>query len=263
MPKIVACLAESGLVITHADASISATAVGSVVREARLQGDFRPFVLALLRTVPAQVEALIAHAQRDTTGLSVPAPFARKRAPQAAGLIQWLGDEYVKSGNLVLPEEVIVETLNTDRRPEMPSWVEDRLAVGARAEQYTLVFERSHAAPKAVLHVAAESDRYGYDVENASGPETRCVEVKGSRGATLRFELSAHELRVAEGLGARYEIQFWGGIDLTRPMAEEYPLLIDEGYPIRLLDPAALIRAGDLSAEPASWRVTGSPVAPA
>jgi hypothetical protein len=82
--------------------------------------------------------------------------------------------------------------------------------------------------------------------------------VKGSGGAEPRFFMSDNEWRKAHDDPSTYEVQFWGGIDLNRPAADEYPALRARGFPIVLRDLPALATAGVLDAQPERWRVSAT-----
>jgi hypothetical protein len=54
-----------------------------------------------------------------------------------------------------------------------------------------------------------------------------------SGGVEPRFFMSDNEWRKAHDDPSSYEIEFWGGIDLNRPAADEYPALRIKGFPDR------------------------------
>jgi hypothetical protein len=137
-----------------------------------------------------------------------------------------------------------------------PQWVEEREQVGRRAEAYSLRHEREQHGPKSVLYVSRDvGDQYGYDLENRSAAQPRCIECKGSRSTTVTFVITAHELNTARQESSGYEIQFWGGIDLARSPKEEYDALIEQGYPIVITDPAAGIADGRMTSECVAWQI--------
>lgn len=70
--------------------------------------------------------------------------------------------------------------------------------------------------------------------------------------------MSNNEWRKSQEDPSNYEVQFWGGIDLNRPVAEEYAALRQRGYPVVLRDLPALSAAGRLAAFPDRWRVSAS-----
>jgi hypothetical protein len=108
-----------------------------------------------------------------------------------------------------------------------------RLDVGDRAEFYSYRLERLAASDASSIRwVSREDDRLGYDIENVEEKPTRLIEVKGSGGSLPRFFLSANEWRVAHLETPRYEIHFWGEIDLGRPHHVEYDILREKGFPI-------------------------------
>jgi hypothetical protein len=87
--------------------------------------------------------------------------------------------------------------------------------------------------PSRVLWVAAESDRFGYDIEVCDMDPPRILEVKGSSTAVRKFHLSAHELEVARAWSSRCVIHLWAEVDLTTKMGEEYRRIRALGYPIQ------------------------------
>lgn len=70
--------------------------------------------------------------------------------------------------------------------------------------------------------------------------------------------MSDNEWRKAHDQPSSYEVQFWGGIDLNRPAAEEYAALRARGFPIVLRDLPALDVAGAIEAQPERWRVAST-----
>jgi hypothetical protein len=132
----------------------------------------------------------------------------------------------------------------------------DQKAVGDRAELYTIQFERTRTNPSLIAWVARDSDSLGFDVEDRSTSPTRCIEVKGSRDTELMFFLSETELEKAREIGSRYELQFWGGIDLSVDPSAEYALLRAKGYPTRLEDLSIRLKGMDM--QPVRWRVSPS-----
>jgi hypothetical protein len=86
-------------------------------------------------------------------------------------------------------------------------------------------------------------------------PEAR-TEVQGSGGVEPRFFMSDNEWRKAHDDPSSYEIQFWGGIDLNRPSADEYPALRIKGFPIVLRDLPTLAATGFLDAQSDRWRLS-------
>jgi hypothetical protein len=92
-------------------------------------------------------------------------------------------------------------------------------------------------------------------VEDRSINPRRCIEVKGRRETEFMFYLSANEWNKAHALGPNYEVQFWGGIDLTIDPAVEYSKLRASGYPIVIPNLTAEL-GNSLEAVAVNWRVT-------
>src|SRR5260370_5682502 len=163
--------------------------------------------------------------------------LAQTSAPQLVGVLQFwpevqLRPELFIPANLVSELNTIVALLPPE--PRTPNWVADQKAVGDRAELYTVQFERTRTIPSLISWVARDSDSLGFDVEDRSTSPTRCIEVKGSRDTELMFFLSEAEFEKANEIGSRYELQFWGGIDLSVDPSAEYVLLRAKGYPTRI-----------------------------
>jgi hypothetical protein len=63
-------------------------------------------------------------------------------------------------------------------------------------------------------------------------------------------------MRAAGEHGALYELHFWGGISLRRPMHNEYRALREAGYPVVLRDLAQAVSLGQVLLEPTTWHAT-------
>jgi len=186
--------------------------------------------------------------------------IAREAAAQLIGLLE-LWQAVDTSPTLRIPRELIAELDSVwallPREPNSPPWILERLAVGDRAEAYTVQYERSQVDDPGVVHwVSKESDALGWDVEDRSRLPSRCIEVKGRRDATITFYLTANELKQAEALGPRYELQFWGGINLQEDPADEYRRLRASGYPLRFENLAEELKKAAWNLAATEWRVT-------
>jgi hypothetical protein len=118
----------------------------------------------------------------------------------------------------------------------------EKEAVGDIGEELALSYERGRlmAAGRVVeAHCVRRISRLrvnaGYDVESfndaaPSGIYDRFIEAKAARGKQLRFFWTENEMKVAEELGERYWIYFFGGVDASsrttafRPMTFQDPL---------------------------------------
>jgi hypothetical protein len=139
---------------------------------------------------------------------------------------------------------------------EVPEWARERKGVGDRAEMYTVHYERTRVTNRsAVVWVARDTDSLGYDVEDRSQSPSRCIEVKGRRDREEIFFMSQNEMNRARELSGRYEVHFWGGIDLSRDPATEYSALRAEGYPLVIERLAVALDRGEWAAEPTRWRI--------
>lgn len=189
--------------------------------------------------------------------LRCPRVRLRRLAPTVGTLLSW--DPAHRGGlELVVPLALLDDALaisSMDRAGDLPEWVEEKHSVGWRAEMYSLRRERTHLGIDHVLHTSRDvGDGFGYDIETNATEPSRYIEVKASRGETLSFLLTRKELSVAEANPERYEIQFWGGISLGRDPAEEFPLLIERGYPTIITDVAGALTGAGWSSECESWR---------
>jgi hypothetical protein len=186
-------------------------------------------------------------------------------APQLFGLLQNWPD--LRGHTLTVPQHLVSElaavwALLSPPPPERAEADARRWSIGKRAELYSYQLERLNAdRPSAIVWVAQDDDNLGYDIEDRTPSPRRRIEVKGSGGRDVRFFLTANEWRKAQIDPATYEIQFWGGIDLNRSAAEEYPVLRAEGYPVVFQNVADLLASGVLDAVPDRWKVTNPPTA--
>lgn len=254
-------LTSLGFLVLDRDGLWTLTAVGERIMQARANRDWRPLTALYLRAGSLDREVLAFLAEADTQGDHAVLRYARARTvcPALAAVVSWVPQW--RMGNLL---RVPLDALQTamavaamDLAEHRPDWVADRERVGQRAEAYSLRLERERHGIAAVLHTSREEgDRFGYDLEEVSNTPSRLIECKGSRGSTLRFVISAHELGVAAREGNRYEVQYWGEIDLSRVPDREYRLLREAGYPKVIDDPAKAVDDRVLVAECASWNVT-------
>lgn len=214
--------------------------------------------VALLKSEPFHGQALrlVATGVKEGGELRVHQDIARHEGPQAAPLLAWISGE--RDGWLPIPSELLAAAVLRDPVEPIPPWIEDQAFVGKRAEQYSLLRE-TLGGDGHVLYVASERDDAGYDIE-VIGPEgSRYIEVKGARSRKTVFHLSLGELREAERKAERFEIHFWGGIDLSSAMPHEYARLVAEGYPLVYPNLARHLHEGDLVAEPDGYEVRPKP----
>lgn len=259
--ELLSLLARLGLVVLE-EHTVRRTSAGNRVMRAARQGDLCALGEVLIRsgTFHDQARLLIGAATRDADGnLRCGAEQARKCAPQLLGVLSsWPG---IRLRPSVFIPAALAKELNAiwallPPEPEVPPWEAERKAVGNRAETYShqLELERIGDASK-LLWVARDDDGLGWDIEDRSLSPFRCIEVKGRRDANLVFYLSETEWSKAREVGPRYEVHFWGRIDLCRDAAEEYGLLRAAGYPTIVHDLAAQVQAGIWTMTPVKWRV--------
>jgi len=119
-------------------------------------------------------------------------------------------------------------------------------AIGDRAEEIIFRYIRETVAgATAVRHVAADGETPGWDIEyqDANG-ELNAVEVKAASGSAFaNFELTQGELNAARRLRRLYWVYLLADC------------LSSNGKLERIQDPAALLDAGRLKAEPIAWRI--------
>lgn len=116
----------------------------------------------------------------------------------------------------------------------------EREALGKIGEQLAMAFERRRLLDSGHL-VEAQCVRLisklrvnaGYDVESfdgsaPSGTFDRFIEVKASRSKDLRFYWTENEMKVAQQLGARYWIYYFGGVDEVTQETDLAPMLFQD-----------------------------------
>lgn len=259
--SILGALVDARLVkVTLLSDDLMVTDAGRTAAEALNNRDWSIYATRLLELpwLQAQLHASLGAVSVDADGSLVDRERVALHWPMLAVVLGWLPSVPGRGGNVRLPTHWLDRLHFAPEPAEVPAWVQANAAVGNRAERYSLHFERSRTAPAAVLWVASESDRYGYDIEVQEHSGIRAVEVKGSSTARRQFQLTGHELDVAGRLGGRYVVQFWGEIDTQSDMAEEYQRLRVRGYPIQYRNPAALIEAGELAVQASVWQVVDS-----
>jgi hypothetical protein len=254
-------LAELKLARQEGDA-LKLTKAGAVVANLEIEFRARALGLTLIHAgrFHSQVRTLLEIGSLDSSGdFRCQIRLAQTSAPQLVGVLQFWPEvrqwpELFIPATLASELNTIVALLPPEQRT--PKWVADQKAVGDRAELYTVQFERTRTVPSLISWVARDSDSLGFDVEDRSTSPTRCIEVKGSRDTELMFFLSENEVEKANEIGSRYELQFWGGIDLSMDPSAEYALLRAKGYPTRLEHLS--IRLRDMKMQPVRWRVSSS-----
>jgi hypothetical protein len=189
--------------------------------------------------------------------LVCPRQEAQKSSPQLIGVLRrWPEVEF--AAVLRVPPELAKDLL--DVWAIIPSRPRDelyRLSVGDRAEMYSYRLERLNAQDVSAIHwVSREDERLGYDVEDVSKVPSRLIEVKGSGGQRTRFFLSANEWRVAHSEELRFEIQYWGEIDLSVPPEREYEDLRQRGFPVVYRRLNRLIGAGSIEVRVDTYEVS-------
>lgn len=240
--------------------SLKRTPAGDKVARTLRQDDDSALKMTLIRSGHFfdQARLLLECGRIENDLLRCPIRTARAIAPQLVAIVEgWTGVSTYPE--LTIPK-LILQELNSvwallPPEPEMPRWAAERKAVGDRAEMYTVQLERTVINPSEILWVARDSDSLGFDVEDTSILPTRCIEVKGRRDNDVVFYLSEREWEKAHELGERYEVHFWGGINLATQPAVEYALLRSNGYPLIFKNPAKMI-GSKFAAAAVSWRFT-------
>jgi len=235
--------------------------LGDRVAKDLLQDNFTAFGLALIRSgcFHDQARLLVELGQLQPDGrLLCEHRRVKTVAAQFLGVLTWWAD-VVLVPEVVIPKQ-LVDEMNAVWAwvpPAVtPSWTVERQKIGLRAEMYTVQTEKHTAVdPTSIAWVARDSDSLGYDVEDRTQHPSRCIEVKGSREASPIFFLSENEWRRATELGSRYEVQFWGEIDLGREPSIEYPILRSAGYPIVIPNIVVAVREGLWRATSVRWKI--------
>ncbi|MYE15848.1 MAG: DUF3883 domain-containing protein [Gemmatimonadetes bacterium] len=205
-----------------------------------------------------QIGALISAATFDAHGnLLCRRGLALETAAQLVGILRrW--NEVVWLRNFEVPCGLVEDLLvSWPLMPTPRTSTDQKKEVGNRGEAYSFQFERERASdPKAIKWVALDDDSLGYDIEDQGANPTRLIEVKGSRLAEARFIMTASEWRVAQDVGDRYEVHYWGEITLSRSRVEEYQHLRTAGYPCVYPSLQEAISDGVLEVTPEKYRLT-------
>jgi hypothetical protein len=184
----------------------------------------------------------------------------RREAPQLLAILG-LRERVIVGGEIRLSRQ-LYEQVGTvwafmEQSEQLPPWLKERQLVGHLAELFSWNFERIRADdPSRVGWVSQDDDSLGYDIEDHNASPSRCIEVKGSRGPSVQFIMSPNEMRKARILGSRYEIHFWGQLDLSQNPETHYDALVGAGYPITIRDPVVEFDLAGWQLEPESWRIT-------
>jgi hypothetical protein len=113
----------------------------------------------------------------------------------------------------------------------------EREVLGEIGEELAVAFERDRLASAGHVveaHCVKRISKFrvnaGYDIESFDGHSTtngcdRYIEVKTSRGKNLRFYWTENEMRIAQKLGERYWIYFFGGVNQATKSTKVHPLL--------------------------------------
>lgn len=237
---------------------ISATGSGRAAAMELAAGRWATYADLLMRSdaLCNQLSRVLRHAEAAADGLRLYGPRTASSAPQLAVVLGWLDNGDQQSGYVALPMHLVARvTLAQPPKELIPSWVPRNGQVGWRAEMYSLLLQRTTGGTADVVHVAADSPRYGYDIEDRSANGPKYIEVKGSTGTDFRFFITRNERAAAQRLGNEYSIHFWGGVDLASDMQEEYVRLRGDGYPLVLNNPEAEFNTDQVDISPSEWSV--------
>lgn len=252
--------------VTRDHGALRLTRDGERARAMRRSQGQRPLVLAMLRSglFHDQARRLLEAATPDEDGrLTCRLHDARRAGAQLVGSLQaW--PEVRTRPELVIPPD-LVEELSTAWALLPPPPVErgeaetTKKSIGDRAELYSYQLERSRTHRlSAIVWVSRDDENLGYDIEDRSVAPRRLIEVKGSSETAVRFFLSDNEWRKAHENRDRYEVHFWGGINLHRDVGDEFHLLRGMGYPLIYRDIPEVIANEGLLATPWKWKVVES-----
>lgn len=258
--EIIGVLVDFALV-TQRDGYLRTTKLGRQLATQDHQTGGRGMARTLLRagTFADQVRRLLELSARLPDGsLTCSRTAARANAPQLIGLLRrWSG--VTVSSTVVIPPPVAAELDDPWSLVWRPGPTSDaKKAIGDRAELYSYLQERLLAdAASSIRWVSRDDEGLGYDIEDVTSSPSRRIEVKGTAGTISRFYMSTHEWAVAHDQPRRYEIQFWGRIDLNIPEISEFDRLRELGYPIVFRDLEACVRDGRLAASVETFCLRG------
>ena len=123
---------------------------------------------------------------------------------------------------------------------QLDEFLRERNEVGAIAESLVLEYETERlrsagheVESRCIRPVSRLWVDAGYDIQSFNGRSPavkfdRFIEVKGSRGAEVRFIWSENEMAVAKAFGRKYWLYFQGGIDPKTGNAKNKPLLFQD-----------------------------------
>jgi hypothetical protein len=252
-------LVELQLVTSDKD-RVGLSFAGKRVARALESGKVHALALTLIRAgyFHVQVLRLLELAIYDEHGnLTCDYKAARTNAGMVTSLLTWWPDVKVRP-NFLVPSELAKE-LHTlvAITPPPKRWLEERYEVGERAEAYSFQLERTNATDASKIRwVSRESDAFGWDMEDDNQNPQRLIEVKGRRDGSVEFYLSENEWTQAQANSSRYELHFWGEIDLRRDRNIEYAVLRESGYPLVIRDLAStLLDAAHWKMSATDWRV--------
>ena len=177
------------------------------------------------------------------------------------GDLYWVAEHLLQLGILVRTDsgfevystytETIAVFLNEPKgwtEEELMKYLVEKKEIGNFAEQMIKTYEENRL--KAAGHIVESHTvnfvgklkvNAGYDIESFDGKSDdmnydRFIEVKGSKGANLRFVWSSNEVEVAKKLGKKYWIYFQGGVDMKKRKVKNAPLLFQDPYQNIYLD---------------------------
>lgn len=242
------------------------TKAGQILKGRAYSSGIRGLALALIRAgyFHDQARTLLdmGASQADGSILIRPLATARRACPQLTGLLLHWPEVATARQVFRIPSD-LVEEMGAGWAllpPPEAGQIEAALirkTVGNRGELYSYQFEKLRAAsPSDIVWVSQDNEALGYDVEDRSERPYRRIEVKASGGRLIRFFLSDNEFGRAHDDPERYEVQFWGGIDLGSNPADEFRRLRQQSYPIIFRDLPTQLGTGALVATPTQWLCT-------
>jgi hypothetical protein len=260
VPRLVECLIGADLLEVVAG-HIRTTSLGRRVATQDHQQGGTLLATALIDSgyFADQARQLIEHGTTELSSgdLVCRRDVAQAAAPQLCGLLRrWVSVQW--AAEIRIPSRLVnqlggVAALMPQREIDQ---ADPRKEIGDRGEFYSYRFERERAADPSSIHwVARDDDRLGYDIEDISREPLRKIECKAGGSTATRFFVSANEWRVAHDSGDDYEFQYWGGVNLTRPLPAEYQVLRGVGYPRIYRNLRALLASGQLNAAPSQWEI--------
>jgi len=156
------------------------------------------------------------------------------------GLLQRQDDGWRVSAEYMKTVVVFLEEGKGWSEERFKEYLKEKEEVGRLGEDIVRTFEARRLTEMGhsveahcVRRISTLRVNAGYDIESFDGPSPavcydRFIEVKGARGAEMRFFWTQNEIQVATRLGKRYWIYFQGAIDVAKGIARNEPIMLQD-----------------------------------